>query len=426
VSLASQLNVYIERYKLYIKSASLYLIATVVTSAVKVLINPLMAANLSHEDYAIIGYFGSFSQLILPILNFSVVTYYMRNYYLLDESKRDGVGNTIVVSLFGIGLVSSIFVLSALYIYFKLSNVQFPFWPFAFYTVFQVVFNNFLTLLQVNYRLKREAKKFAIISIFSAAIWLVTAILLVVVFKLGANGSMAANLTVAILLGIYSIKKMLTRLEFDYAIFKDALKFCWPLALSSILWYFLSGVDRLMLEKLDDNNTFALYNIGVTISGFLAMFYMAIAQTFEPDIYKAISDKKLKKLLTIIVGIVIINAIPVIVFILFSKPLTSLLTAGRYTDAAPFASIISLKNITTSFYYSVIAVIVGFGFTKEEFGLRAVGAIVCVVMFNALIGKYGFYGAAWGQVFSFLIMSIFGMFFLLYKIKTKSLYAKCQ
>jgi O-antigen/teichoic acid export membrane protein len=419
------LKKYFERYKLYIKSASFYLIATVITSAVKVLINPLLASNLSHEDYAIIGYFGSFSLLLLPLINFSIVTYYMRNYYLLKENKRAKVENTIVISLFGIGFISSFFVLLALNLYFKLTSVHFPFWPFAFYTVFQIVFNNFLTLLQVNYRLKREAKKFVLLSTFSAIIWLFATILLVVVFKLGAKGSMAANLTVAFLLGIYSIEKMLTRLEFDYAIFKDALKFCWPLVLSSILWYFLSGVDRLMLEKLDDNNTFALYNIGVTISGFLAMFYMAIAQTFEPDIYKAISDKKLKKLLTIIVGIVIINAIPVIVFILFSKPLTSLLTAGRYTDAAPFASIISLKNITTSFYYSVIAVIVGFGFTKEELGLRAIGAIVCVAMFNLLIDRYGFYGAAWGQVFSFLIMSIFGMFFLLYKIKTKSLYAKC-
>jgi O-antigen/teichoic acid export membrane protein len=384
-----------------------------------------MASNLSHEDYAIIGYFGSFSQLILPILNFSIVTYYMRNYYLLDEHKRDRVGNTIVISLFGIGLVSSVLVLSALYVYFRASDVQFSFWPFAFYTVFQIVFNNFLTVLQVNYRLKREPRKFAVLSIFSSAIWLITAVLLVVVFKLGANGSMAANLIVAILVGVYSMKRMLTKVEFDYSIFKDALKFCWPLALSSLLWYFLSGVDRLMLEKLNDTNTFALYNIGVTLSGFLAMFYMAIAQTFEPDIYKAISDKKLKKLLSIIVGIVIINAIPVVVFILFSKPVTGLLTAGRYTDAAPFASIISLKNITTSFYYSVIAVIVGFGFTKEEFGLRVLGAIVCVVMFKVLIGKFGFYGAAWGQVISFLLMSILGMFFFIIQGKKNSLYAKC-
>lgn len=421
-----QMQIFYDRYKIYFKSASLYLFATIFAAAVKIAINPLMAKNLSHEDYAIIGYFGSFSLLFLPILNFSIITYYTRNYYLLPEEKRERVANTIIISLLGIGVVTSFIVLMGLYTYFKISNVQFPFWPFSFYTIYQMVFNNFLTLLQVKYRLNREAKKYAIITVLSTLIWLVVAILLVVVFKFGANGSMGSNLVVAILIGVYSVKRMLTKVEFDFSIFKDALKFSWPLALSSLLWYFLSGVDRLMLEKLDDNTTFALYNIGVGLSGFLGMFYMAIAQTFEPDIYKAIAERKMSKLLKIILGIIIINAIPVIVFIVFSRPLTDLLTAGRYTDAASFACVISLKNITTSFYYSVIAIIVGFGFTKAELGLRAVGAVLCILMFAVLINTFGFYGAAWGQVISFLMMSILGLLFILYKLKTNKLYVKCD
>ena len=38
-----------------------------------------------------------------------------------------------------------------------------------------------------------------------------------------------------------------------------------------------------------------------------------------------------------------INAMPIILFIIAAVPLTDMLTAGRYTDAAPFAKILSLK-----------------------------------------------------------------------------------
>lgn len=408
---------YYSRYKLYFQSASLYLLATLISSAIKIIINPVMARNLSHEDYAIIGYFGSFSILFLPLINFSIVTYYLSKYFTFPEEKRERVSNTILISLLGFGSFSSIIVLTGFYIYLTLNKIDFSFWPYAYFTVFQLVFNNFLTLLQVNYRLKRNARKFAALTIYSALLWLIISIILVVVLRLGARGSMGANLIVALLVGTYSFKRILTKIEFDSAVFKDALKFCWPLFLSAILWYFLSGVDRVFLEKLDDTKTFALYNIGIGLSGYFAIFYTALAQTFEPDIYKAISDKKINKLLKLISGIVLLNAIPVILFILMATPLTSILTGGRYTDAAGFARILSLKNISISLYYSVISVIVGFGHTKAELGLRALGAVISIIMFKFLIEKFGFYGAAWGQVFSFLLMAIIGASFIHYKLR---------
>lgn len=419
----STLQPYYLKYKLYLKSASLYLFASLFAAGLKILTNPVMAKNLSHDDYAIIGYFNSFGLLFLPMLNLMIVAYYQANYYLMPEEKRERAANTIILSLVGIGTVSSFLVLTGLFAYFKFTNVNFPFWPFAIFSIYQIVFSNFLTFLQVKCRLKREAEKYAKITVVNSLIWVVLAILLVVVFKFGAKGSMGANLLVAIVLGGYSIKATLTKFEFDYTVFKDAVKFSWPVAISALLWYFFSGVDGAMLERLNDTKTFALYNIGVALSSFLAMFHVALGQTFEPDIYKAIAEQKLRRLTKIIAIIVLLNAIPVLLFVVFARPLTDLLTAGRYTDAASFARIISLANITMSFYYSVIAVIFGFGFTKSEMCLRAIGAGICIFMFSILIKYFGFYGAAWGQVISFFLMFIIGLCFILYKLKTNTLYA---
>jgi O-antigen/teichoic acid export membrane protein len=237
------------KYKLYISNLSFYFLPSVVSGIISVLINPILAKNLSYSDYAIIGYFNSFYILFLPMLNLSLISYYLRNYYLIQDSKRDRFSNTITISLLVVGLISSIVVLIGFYIFCKSTGVKFPFYPYAFFVVFQILFSNFLTLLQAKYRIKREAKKFALLSISRTIIWLILVVVLVVVLKLGAIGNLGANFFVAFLIGIYCLFKLKIKIEFDFSVFRDAMKFCWPLTLSAILWYFLSDVDRVFLEN---------------------------------------------------------------------------------------------------------------------------------------------------------------------------------
>jgi len=410
------------KYGIYYKSASLYLFASIFSALVKVIINPLLAKNLSHTDYAISGYFSSFNVLFLPILTFMVFAYYQRNFYQVSIEKRQLLTNTIIISLIIIGSLFSIIVLFGLYIYFKATDVNFPFWPFSYLLIYQIVFNNFLTLLQVNYRLNRESKKYAIITVVSSLLWVTSVITLVVIGKMGAVGSMLSNLFVAIILGLYSIKITLTKFEFDFLVFKDIIKFCWPLTLSALMWYFLTGVDSAMLERLDNTRKFALYNIGLGLSGSLGMFYTAVAQTFEPDIYKSIAQKKIRNIFLIISLIIILTAIPVTLFIILAKPITHILTSGLYTSASSYAQILSLKIITMSIYYSVLTIIVGFGFTKMDLALRLVGAAFSILMYKFLISNYDFYGAAWGESLSFLFISILGIVFIIFKIKTNKLF----
>lgn len=406
-----------DKYKIYLLNVSLYFLPSVFSAIISILLNPLLAKNLSYNDYAIIGYFNSFNILFLPMLSFSLVSYYLRNYQIISDDKKELFTNTITISLIGISILSSVLVLFAFYVFFIVNNVALPFWPFSIFIVFQIVFSNFLILLQAQYRIKREAKKFAILSIVRTIVWLIITVLLVVILKYGAFGNLGANFFVSFLIGIYCVKFLITKIEFDFNIFKDALKFCWPLTLSAILWYFLSDIDRVFLEKLNDTESLALYNIGITISGFLSMFYTAISQTFEPDIYKSILDENYSKLKKIIIIIIVINAIPVILFMIMALPITDFLTSGRYNNAAGFAQILSLKNISTSFYYSVISVIIGLGYTKSELGLRAVGAVICIFMYKFLINHFGFYGAAWGQSISFMIMAIIGLTYIYYLFK---------
>lgn len=412
-----RLKQFIVQNKIYFKSSFLYLLSAIISGIISIVINPFLAKNLSPEDYAIIGYFNSFSLIILPLLNFGLITYYLRTYYLTTEDQKPILADTILVALLFFGLITLIFSSIAFYFFWKFSNVSFPFFPYALLTFAPIYVGNFVSLLTINYRLNREAGKFARITIIYAIINALFAITLVVIFKYGATGRLLATLLAAIIFGFYSFIKLFSRLQFDWGVIKDGLRFGWPLTLSAILWYFLNGVDRVMLEKLNNSYTFGYYSVALQITGFLTVIYAAIAQTFEPDIYKAISENKRRKIIKITGGIISINAIPNILFFLFAPFIIKLLTFDRYTDASSFARILALKNISITFYYSAIAVIIGYGYTKSELVIRLIGALLCILMFKYLISNFGFYGAAWGQVLSFVIMTIIAGIFILYRIK---------
>ena len=148
------------------------------------------------------------------------------------------------------------------------------------------------------------------------------------------------------------------------------------------------------------------------MAGFFSIFYTAISQTFEPDIYRAIADDKKMKLIKILLLIVTLNAVPNLIFIVFAPAIIGLLTYDRYIGSTSFAQILALKNITVSIYYVAITVIIGYGFTKADLLIRLIGATACVIMFKVLINKYSFYGAAWGQVLSFVILGLLSMSFI--------------
>lgn len=400
-----------------VKNFSFYLLSTIVNTLLMLIINPFLAKNLSHEDYAIIGYHQSFQILLLPLLNFALTSYYLRHYFLTPINKRDVLRDTINKMILIWGSVAMLICYVSFYLFFKFKNVEIPFFPYFIFTIITVYANNFISMQQIEYRLTKKAKNFFYLTIGFRLLTIFSSVVLVVVFPLGAFGRMLAIVVCTVLYSLYCLKKMNSGNNIDITIVKDAFKFCWPLALSALMWYFLGGVDRVFLEDLKDVNSMALYNIASGIVAKLAIFYTAIAQTMEPDIYKAIAIKKYKRMILISFVLIILNIIPNIIFIFFAKPVLSILTSGRYTEAASFAKILVFKNITMSLYYTVIMIIVGLGFTKSELINRFFGAILSLFMFKYLITDYGYYGAAWGQSLSFLGMTVIGVVFLIFNKK---------
>ena len=404
-----------------IKNLSLYLLATIVSSLIGVIMNPFLAANLSPQDYAVLGYFTSFNNLILFIISFSFLSYYSRNYYRIEKEERQTVLNTLLTSQFLLGLIALIFVLLVFYLYMYAAGVSFPFFPFALLCFIPIFFSSFYSFLLIEKRMKREALSYFIITLAFALSGAFFAIIFVVILKGGAIGRFWSILIPTVGLGIYSFKNLLSRFELSKNILLDAIKFGWPISLSSILFYFLSSVDRAMLEPLNDATTFGIYNVAIQIVTYLTVFYTAIVQTFEPDIYKSIAENNRKKLFKLFIGILILNAIPNLMFIIFANPIVNILTYGRYTESTVFARILAVKNIPMAACFLISNVIIGYGYPKVELINRSVGALISVILYKMLIDRYGFFGAAWGQTLAYIFMTLISLSFIYYKTSIQKL-----
>ena len=82
-----QISSYISRIKDYTLRTGMYLTASLVSSLLSVLINPLLAMNLSPEDYAVSTYYNSFSLLYGPVLGFFITDFYLRKYFVLSKDE---------------------------------------------------------------------------------------------------------------------------------------------------------------------------------------------------------------------------------------------------------------------------------------------------------------------------------------------------
>ncbi|OHT44644.1 lipopolysaccharide biosynthesis protein [Flavobacterium tructae] len=404
------------------KNLSYYLISSGFTALIGLVINPFLSIGLSHDDFAIIGYFASFASVLAPIMSFSLSSYYARNYFLIEEKERIKLLNTILSLFVVFGLLVLFFFYWGYYYYHINFVPSIPFKPYAFLSFFPIYFSSFYNIYLLDLRMQNKAQKYAVVTILNALGGALLSLLLVYVLRYGAEGRLIAMLIVAILFGIYSLKAQNFSFQIDWPIVQKTFVFCTPLAISAILTFFFMGIDRTFLAHLNDNHSLGLYNIGLQISGYLGIFGTVVLQTFEPDLYKYASLKQTKKVIRLIILITVVTLLPNLLFMLLSKPLINVLTYGKYMEAREFANILCLRNVTTSLSFALSSVLVGYGFSKYELFNKIIGSFFAILLYKYLINNYGFYGAAWGQSLSWLVMGVISMMFLFLrknKIKTQ-------
>ena len=407
-----------------LSNLSIYFLAALIPTILSLVSNPFFAKNLSPDDYAIIGYYAAFNTLFGPLVNFYLLHYYTKKFYELNGEERSCLKATLFKSLIFFSLAISFAVIILLFIYISVFNKesQIPILPYIFLSTLVLPVTGIYSLSLVDFRMKRESKKFFNLSVSNGTIGIGIALLFVVVFKWGAIGKMSAALLAAVIVFLYVLfrNRDIWKYPFDKAVFYEAIKFCWPLVIASMLTFFCSGYDKVFLERQGNIHLLGVYSVGVSIATYLSVFSNSINDTFQPDIFECVVKRDFKRCFKFILMKISIMSLCVICFIGLAPFIIRILTYGRYVESTPYASIVAISSISSMLYYSMSQVTVALGLTKITLTNKIIGSIASIISFQVLITHFGAIGAAWGIVLSYFYLFAGNTILVLINYRRKS------
>lgn len=398
------------KYVKTISSIGLYFGASMIPMLINLAINPLIAMNMQPRDYAIVGFYTSFNTLISPLIVFYMLHYYTKNFFEVNEEERQRLKATLIKLLIYFSGILSILSFIGIWIYYYVAGVaeSFPFFPYALLTVFAIPMTGIYSLTTVDYRMQRKSLAFFKISLTNGLTLIALNLLFVVAIKWGAFGKLLAPFVTNVIFFLYCLYKYRNVLhhKFEWDRSKKIIIFCAPLTLAAMLTFFTGGYDRVLLERIGNINELGYYVVGIQIAHYISVFQTSISSTFQPDLFQAIVQRNNKKLLKVIAMLNGSTAIVVFTFILLAPFIIDIITAGRYNESVKYAQIAALSTLTSSLYYTVSQITIARGKTTIPLINKIVGSVLCILMFNILITRYEFVGAAWGLVLSYIITLI--------------------
>ncbi len=403
-------------FKSPIAGISAYYLSSIFSMVIGLAINPILSLNLSSVDFAIIGYYSSIALVLTPIINYSLSNYYSRKFYTLSVGSRSQLLNTILTFYLFAGLIILLTITMAYYFYHLKYVKSIPLFPYVILSFLPIYFGSFYNLYLVDIRLKSQIKRFSFVTIFNGLLSAILSLLFVHYIHLGAEGRLLALLIVPFTFFLIIIRWTRFELRFNFVEIKEMLKFSTPLVVSGVLTFFFIGFDRTLLAELNDSNQLGLYNIGFQISGYFSVFSLGIFQYFEPQLFKYSSLGYWGEVGKIVLFIVIFTLLPILIFLPLSSMIIEILTYGKYTDCLDYANILVFRNWFSSIAFAFSTILIGSGYVRLELVLKSFASIISLFLFYKLINKYGFFGAAFGQSFSWLFYILFTGLFLISQI----------
>lgn len=397
----------LQSIKGYIAQLSQYFSASLIPMLLNLLINPLVALNMDPEDFAITGYFTSFTTLIGPIIAFYMIHYYNKRYFELDDERREHLRallyKALILFSFGVTLIC----LLVLYIYIAYSaSAEFKTFPFLYLAVMSIPFTGIYNLELADYKMKRKSKPYLHLSLVRGLGGIILVMLFVVLLKWGATGKLLASLLIEMLLFGYLLYKHwdVWAVKTPVKELLPVLKFCWPLALGAAMGYFSNGYDKAVLEPLGNVDEFGYYCVGGSIAAYLGVFTSSISATFQPDTYEAIIKDNRKQLCRVVMVRLGLTLIIVIAFVLFCPLVVRLLTAGKYMAAVPYARITAFVALTSSLYYIINDYSIARGKPHLYLMTTVLGSIVIIRLMPVWVSYFSYSGAAIMNVLSFVVL----------------------
>ena len=378
---------------------------------------PVFSRHLEPWDFAVMGYFATIQGFFMPLFSLNFTTYYLTSYW--DKSDNRGKDLSFHLNTLNIAnIVVGILALMLIILYFKIVHVTFPLYPFTILILLNLFIEKYKAYYLLNCRLKKMGPSYFIFTVFHVILNTGLGLLFVVKFAWGAEGRMLGQTLAMLLLVLFVVVNFIRNrsfspsLKIDVIAIRRVLKFCWPLIVGSYLYFPVSNLDKLLLERVGNIEEFGYYNLGSSMAGYFSTFFITLYMAFEPDLYKFTSQRKIKEYSYLALFYIVVIVSVTITAILLSEYIIGYLTSNRYPEAAKYFNLIIISMCLYNIGDMFQQIFNSLNKTRLVMLRNAMMGILSIFVYIFLINKAGFIGAAWAKIvlFSFYVIVGLGLF----------------
>ena len=388
------------------KNTAIIFFGRVCTQLISFFLLSFYTSYLATKEYGLVDLIQTYVTLLVPIITLELEMSIFR--YLIDSRSNEKETNKLISNNFFVLLVSlSIF--SILYIIFT-CFVTIPFrWIVLLDIIICVLSGNFLQVA----RGFGKTVDYSISCILTGVTTVVSNILLIAVYKMGAEGmiiSMAlANFVCSLYLFLkLKLYKLINFKLVDFKLLKDMYKYSIPLIPNGISWWIVNVSDRSIISVVLGSSFNGLYAISnkfpTIISSLTGVFNLSWSESAalhinSPDRDEFFSDvfNTIMKLFTSL-GVGMIACMPFVF---------QMLIDNKYADAfnyIPWLVLGCVFNVAICLYSQVY---LAKKLSKQVASTAILGAIINIVINLIFIKKIGLYAAAISTAISYFVMMMY-------------------
>ena len=401
------------------KETAIYGLSTVVGRLLNFLIVPFYANVLLPAENGIISNIYAYIAFAYIIFCYGMEPAYMRFVSSLELGDRKQNFSVPFLSLFATS------VLFALAIHFNSSSLAYILgigktqYRFIQYAGWILCLDALTVIPFASLRMEQKAKRFAALKIFNITANLLLNIVLILGFRMHAEGVLLANLLASGLTFLAMIGMVFRRLTFKFpaGLYKEILKFGLPYIPAGLAGIAMQVIDRPIVKALTNDATLGIYQLNYRLGIFMMLIVGMFDYAWRPFFLYHAKDTDAKQLFSKVFTYFVLGAMTIFLVIsLFIEDIVRMKVFGKqffppiYWQGVEIVPWVLLAYVFTGAY---VVFVVGVYLEKKTKYLPFVtgaGALLNVGANFFLIPKIGILGAALSTLLSYIVMAV-GMYF---------------
>lgn len=400
--------------KRFFKDSVIYAVPTLFSGGLGFFLLPLYTRVLSPADYGSLDLFTIFAGVVQCIIALEVSQGVARFYTdEQDQEKKVLFASSafwftlVCYSLFAISMLLNVNSLSILIMGQKGMEIPFKIGIIYLWS------NGLFYLIQNQFRWELRSVNYAVVSLLMSLVTAVISVWLAYVMDWGLEGlliGMVVGSFAGTSLGIWWLRKTF-RFYFSSRLLGQMLIFSTPLVISSLMVWFTTYIDRIMINYYLTIDEVGIYSIGFRIAFLAMIFIVGFRGALTPLVYTYYREAKTPQQLANIFRLFIFCVLIIFLLLtLFANDIVKLLTTEPfYAGSTVVVYLVPAVLLTNMYIFAP-----GVGIAKKTHYLiwiNLIGVLLNFFLNMSLIPLLGIMGAGLATMLS--SMCLFAMYMVI-------------